>query len=68
MINVKKELPIPNYMCRVTPKNPRYKGANVPFRFITYSDNSGYFWDNLVNDILQGDEVTHWEYWDEKNK
>ena len=63
MISVKDQLPIPNYMCHVRPKNPRYKGANRPFRFITYSDNSGHFWDNLVDDILQAEEVTHWEYW-----
>jgi hypothetical protein len=61
MISVKEKLPIPNTMCKVTPKNPRYKNIGKPFRFVTYSDGTGHFWDNLVDDILQDDEVTHWE-------
>lgn len=61
MINVKDELPIPNYMCNVMPTNPKLK-TKGPYRFIKYSDDSGYFWDNLVDEVLQEYEVSHWEY------
>ena len=65
MNSVKDRLPLPNYMCRVLPKNPRYERVDIPFRYVEYSDKSGYFWDNLVDDILQSYEVTHWEYWED---
>lgn len=61
MISVKDKLPRVNAMCRVTPTNPRLKVKGA-WRFVTYSDNSGHFWDNLVDDTLQSDEVSHWEY------
>lgn len=61
MISVKEKLPIPNYMCNITPTNPRLK-VKGPWRFVTYSDGSGYFWDNLVDETLQEFEVSHWEY------
>jgi hypothetical protein len=65
MISVKNQLPIPNYMCNIKPTNPRLK-TRGPYRFVTYSDNSGHFWDNLVDEILQEYEVSHWEYSDDR--
>ena len=61
MNSVKEELPTINSMCNVKPTNPRLKPRG-PYRFVTYSDNSGYFWDNLKDEILQEFEVSHWEY------
>ena len=63
MFNVAKKLPIPNSMCRIKTNIPHYSKENQPFRFVKYSDDLGYFWDNLIDEILQDSEVTHWEYW-----
>jgi len=66
MISIKDKLPIPNTMC-IVQTVPYLREYTEPFRYITYSDSTGYFWDNLVNEILQDNEVTHWKEY-EKNK
>jgi len=66
MISIKKKHPLDNLMCRV--KTREYmKEFPEAFRYVRSSDGE-WHWDNLVDDILQSSEVTHWEPYNEENK
>ena len=60
MISVKEKLPKPNTLCKIQ-VNSHLQPRKEDFRFVTYSDDTGYFWDNLKTEILQEHEVTHWK-------
>ena len=61
MIKCSYELPEPNTVCKVLciPHLAKEYNGGL-YKFITYSDGGGYFWDNGET-VLQENEVIAWE-------
>ena len=58
MTPVTASLPLDNAMCEIRVR-PHLAKRDGIFRYVRESDGD-YFWDNLVDEVLQSDEVTHW--------
>ncbi len=62
MTPVTTALPLDNMMCKIRVKPHLAQHGSLRkgvFRYVRESDGD-YFWDNLVDEVLQHDEVTHW--------
>jgi hypothetical protein len=59
MTPITEQRPPDNAMCRVQAL-PGMKIVGPEYRFVSMSDGD-FCWDNLVNEVLQSTEVTHWE-------
>lgn len=58
-ISVDDRLPMDNTMCQVRTTISASHYPTETYRYVRESDGD-YFWDNLLTDILQSNEVTHW--------
>jgi hypothetical protein len=63
MISIKEQLPLDNQMCevRVLSYMKPHPGS---WRFVRCSDGT-FHWDNLIDEVLQETEVTHWKEYEE---
>ncbi len=64
MNRVEESLPTPQALCYVS--TIPHMRREEPFTFVLCSDGD-FYWDNLIDEILQKDEVLAWRYCNEQN-